>query len=410
MDPSSLFFSPEALLGGVLWLTVTFVCLLMLGLTWWRPSYAGWRGWACGNAGVVLGMLIGALRTPDTRLTSVLLGNGLVLLGSALLLLAFTRFAGGRPTRRALWGHGLGLFGTLLALGALTVLSDQPTARFALVSVFLLVNKGALLHLVLREIRRTPALAGAYRLNLGLLLLTALLTLPRTWALLSGQAPADSFMPTLPNLLTALAFLTMAVGGAFAFWALHEDRRREEVRALHGELERLAHRDPLTGLLNRRGFRQAQEQWEARGGPEAAILLVFDIDGFKTMNDRLGHALGDDCLRALAACLDDVAREGDVAGRMGGDEFLLLLTGPAAQIEAQVSGLTSRLYPGWGTPLGFSASFGAARFRRGDSLDGAVRQADEAMYARKAAGLPRRSPQHSPAAPVAPALIRSAAS
>ena len=63
-------------------------CLLMLGLTWWRPSYAGWRGWACGNAGVVLGMLIGALRTPDTRLTSVLLGNGLVLLGSALLLLA----------------------------------------------------------------------------------------------------------------------------------------------------------------------------------------------------------------------------------------------------------------------------------------------------------------------------------
>ncbi|KQR27853.1 GGDEF domain-containing protein [Deinococcus sp. Leaf326] len=409
MDPSSFFVSPAALLGGVLWLTVTFVCVLMLGLTWGRPSYAGWRGWACGHAAVVLGMLIGTLRTPDTQLLSVLLGNGLLLAGASLLLLAFRRFAGHPPARRALLAQVGALGAVLLALTALTVLTDQPTLRFVLVAAYLSVHKVGLLRLVLRELRQKPALASAYRLNLSILLLTYVLTVPRTWTLLTGQAAADAFAPTLPNLLTALSFLTLSIGGAFAFWALHEDRRREEVRVLHQELEQLAHRDPLTGLLNRRGFQQAQERWNAQEGEAQATLLVFDIDGFKTVNDHLGHTVGDDCLRALAACLAETALDGDVAGRLGGDEFLLLLTGPAAQIEAQVSGLTTRLYAGWGTPLGFTVSFGAAQFRRGGSLEQAVQQADEVMYARKAASLPLRAPQAS-RVPGTAALLRTAVS
>lgn len=377
------------LLTGALWLTVSFVSTLMLGLTWWRPSYAGWRGWAAGHLTVVLGLLVGALRTPDTRLLSILLGNGLLLAGSALLLVAFQRFAGQPPSRRAARLHVGALLGTLLALLYLTVVDDQLGARFALVAAFLTVHKAMLLRLVLREVRRKPALASAYRLNVGVFVLTYLLTLPRMGLLLTGH-PAGAFALNLPNLLTHLSFLVLSIGGAFAFWALHEDRRREEVRVLHRELEQLAYFDPLTGLLNRRGFRRAQEAWAAQEGDAPATLLVFDIDEFKTVNDHLGHTVGDDYLRTLASCLGGVALAGDLAGRSGGDEFLLLLTGPATQVEAQVSQLTTQLYAGWGTPLGFTVSFGAAGLRRGESLDHAVRQADEVMYARKAASLPLR--------------------
>ncbi|MFC5847384.1 GGDEF domain-containing protein [Deinococcus petrolearius] len=377
------------LLTAALWLTVTLVSTLMLGLAWWRPSYAGWRSWALGHVAVVMGLLVGVLRSPDTRLVSILLGNGLLLAGSALLLVAFQRFAGQAPGSRAARLHAGVLLGTLLALLALTVVSDRLIARFVLVAAFLTVHKGMLLRLVLRELRLKPALASAYRLNLGVFVLTGLLTLPRMGLLVTGRQ-TGVFSLDLPNLLTYLSFLVLSIGGAFAFWALHEDRRREEVRVLHRELEQLAYFDPLTGLLNRRGFRQAQEAWSARKGA-AATLLVFDIDEFKAVNDRLGHAVGDDYLRALAACLSGVALEGDLAGRMGGDEFLLLLTGPAAQVEGQVSGLTTQLYAGWGSPLGFTVSFGAAQLRRGGSLERAVHQADEAMYARKAASLPLRS-------------------
>lgn len=389
MDLTPLLFSPVALMAGLLCLTVTLVSVLMLGLTWWRPSYAGWRGWALGHAAVVLGLLIGTLRTPDTRLVSILLGNGLLLAGATLLTLSFQRFAGRPPARRAVRWHLWALLGTLTALLVFTVVTDQLTSRFALVTAYLLLHKVILVGLILREVRLKPALAVGYRLNLAVFALTFVLTLPRTGLLLSDPA-ADAFGLSVPNLLTYLSFLVLSVGGSFAFWALHEDRRREEVQVLNQELEQLAYLDPLTGLLNRRGFQRALDRRAAREGPLQTTLLVFDIDEFKAVNDHLGHTVGDTYLQTLAGCLREVAAEGDLAGRTGGDEFLLLLGGPAAQVEAQVSRLTTRLYAGWGRPLGFTVSFGAAPLLWGESLDHAVRQADEAMYAKKAASLSLR--------------------
>lgn len=386
-------FSPETLIAAGLWLTVTFISALMMGVAWSRPSYPGWRGWSLGHAAAVLGLLIGVLRTPETQLFSVLLGNGLLLSGSVLLVDAFGRFAGEPLTRRAARVQLGLLLLTLLALFVLTVPLDDLGLRFALVTVFLIVNVCRLGLLMLRQMRRCPALAASYRLNLGVFGVTWLLTLPRTWTLLTRQ-PADAFALNLPNVLTYLAFLVLSVGGAFAFWLLHDDRRRAETQERSRELERLAYLDPLTGLLNRRGFGQAQTEWDlqarAQDGPSGATLLVFDIDGFKLVNDRSGHAVGDQYLRTLAQCLTQVAAPGDVVGRCGGDEFLLLLTGPPAQVEAQVNRLTTRLYAGWGSPLGFTASFGTAWLPRGGALDLAIAQADEAMYTRKTADLHRR--------------------
>ena len=100
-----------------------------------------------------------------------------------------------------------------------------------------------------------------------------------------------------------------------------------ERRALEGRLEHLIDHDFLTGLFNRRRFEQELDHEIARqrrSAPRAAVLML-DLDGFKAVNDRLGHAMGDELLRGLAADLHARTRETDVLARLSGDEFAMLM-------------------------------------------------------------------------------------
>lgn len=104
--------------------------------------------------------------------------------------------------------------------------------------------------------------------------------------------------------------------------------------AYHEELQQLSTTDPLTLIPNRRGLECAAVQEMARasrlGRPLA--LLLFDVDGFKGINDQLGHTAGDAALRELAARVEASLRRGDIFGRLGGDEFAILL--PSTSLEA----------------------------------------------------------------------------
>ena len=101
------------------------------------------------------------------------------------------------------------------------------------------------------------------------------------------------------------------------------------------ELSRQATRDPLTGLRNRRGL---FEHLETAVGPEGCALVLLDLDGFKAVNDRYGHASGDEVLREVAQRLTGAARDGDVAFRLGGDEFAVVLRGLASLAGAGLRG------------------------------------------------------------------------
>ncbi|HEY4625891.1 MAG TPA: EAL domain-containing protein [Blastococcus sp.] len=113
-------------------------------------------------------------------------------------------------------------------------------------------------------------------------------------------------------------------------------QERDRNRACLTRIEHLEHTDPLTGLPDRSRIEEQIETaiWNARGGADTLALLVVDLDGFRTVNDRLGRAAGDELLRAVARTLRGRLRRGDLLARLGGDEFLVALPGLAPATAA----------------------------------------------------------------------------
>ncbi len=150
----------------------------------------------------------------------------------------------------------------------------------------------------------------------------------------------------------------------------------------------LATRDPLTGLANRRGFNEALEAGFASG--TAMSLLYLDLDRFKQVNDRYGHAIGDELLNCVAQRLGHIAGPDDCVARLGGDEFVLLRRGPSSR--AELTELASRIHQRITLPYGLGEveaeiglSIGIAS--RGDTMGDArdlVASADAALYRAKA--------------------------
>ncbi|WP_407314720.1 putative bifunctional diguanylate cyclase/phosphodiesterase [Pseudomonas sp. nanlin1] len=166
------------------------------------------------------------------------------------------------------------------------------------------------------------------------------------------------------------------------------------VRSLHQQLEYQAVTDPLTGLLNRRGFYQAVEGALVRNerSDKAQALLYLDLDGFKRINDVHGHDAGDRVLRWVAEQLKDCLRSYDTLARMGGDEFTALLDSleypeQAAKVAEKLIDRISMCQQVDGLDVTLGVSIGIATYPEcGANLDGLMRAADIAMYAAKQAG------------------------
>jgi diguanylate cyclase (GGDEF)-like protein len=169
------------------------------------------------------------------------------------------------------------------------------------------------------------------------------------------------------------------------------ERELEAARSRMAALEARADVDPLTDVLNRRGFERELRRslaYVKRYGPSAA-LLYLDLDGFKSVNDRHGHAAGDAVLKAVAMVLNRYVRASDLVARLGGDEFAVLLWNigeadagrKALAIEAAIARTTATHA---GATLSVGASAGAALLLPLDQPADVLDRADRAMYARKA--------------------------
>lgn len=176
-------------------------------------------------------------------------------------------------------------------------------------------------------------------------------------------------------------YIAMAMSGLFL---LMSDRT--------AALASLARRDPLTGLLNRGGFREALAR--QIGAPGAGCIAIGDIDHFKRINDRHGHAAGDLALRLVARTLRLGAHDDMLVARIGGEEFAFFMPGFALEraerfierVRAAVATVALPGHPG----LGVTMSFGVAPCRGAeDGLDDVIARADAALYRAKTGGRDR---------------------
>lgn len=175
-----------------------------------------------------------------------------------------------------------------------------------------------------------------------------------------------------------------------------EDRKRKESEALVNRLATLALTDELTGLCNRRAFLDALDRERAHVARRGHVstLVTGDVDRFKSVNDRFGHPAGDRALKQLASLLVDTLRREDLIGRIGGEEFgVLLYDHDRPQAEAALTRLIERLHAapppidGMQGPL--TMSFGIVQLDAGRTLQETLAAADGALYEAKAAGRDR---------------------
>lgn len=173
-------------------------------------------------------------------------------------------------------------------------------------------------------------------------------------------------------------------------FAAEAEQRLSEQRERISELEALAVTDSLTGIGNRRGLEDFLQRTlaNAQRHGESGLIAYLDLDGFKSLNDRHGHALGDECLRLVAGILRDNIRSTDYAARCGGDEFVVVLThsdqsGGMTRLRQLQDMINAASIHHEGATIRLQASMGTVTYGKGQSMQALMQAADASMYANK---------------------------
>ncbi|HTV85587.1 MAG TPA: GGDEF domain-containing protein [Dyella sp.] len=363
---------------------------LVLALMLWYGAHDGCRyalnGLRLRAAAMVAeacGDFVLAVDVHVSPLVVLLLGNGLNLLAQVLTVIAL-RMVLQRPL---LWRTSLavGVVGWL-GVAWLSVIHPSYPERVLWGSTILLCTNGLNIAALWggcgkRETRAQCVLMWAYVLAIALLVWrnVSLWALATPLQSITAPSPINSFYVLLYGVQPLLA----SVG----FLLLYNE-------ILQRELFDLARIDPLTGVNNRLGLLEASETLlaRARARHESIGVLLIDADHFKSINDRFGHDDGDRVLLELVTNIRRMLRAGDMVGRVGGEEFLVL--SPAVQ-RADLLALAERIrtaiertaFSIEGQSYALTVSIGAA-LAHGDEADmsGARRRADKALYEAKHAG------------------------
>lgn len=312
-----------------------------------------------------------------------------------------------QPLRDAPAISGVALISALsyVALRRLAAKGERSVWRGAVVCLLLLALCWCAIfyHLIVNDI-----IYLVYPLTIGLLFssLVAFYLSPRLFFLFSVPvllaAIAENIVIrsafSLVNLISyaLMLFVIYSAKRRLEHWfQLALERERENQRLIE-RLSRMAHRDPLTGIANRRGF---DSFFDAVLQRESLLqrpfsLIMLDVDFFKKYNDRYGHQQGDECLIRLAACLESATRRSqDLVARYGGEEFIILLPKSDANEAVQVAkrieaSLAELALPHADSEVAnrVTVSQGIAQWRKGLGREQLLAAADAALYRAKAQG------------------------
>lgn len=361
------------------------VCLVYAA----RGYPEGLRGslwiWARGTGVQSLGWLLLGLRDSIPDFVSIVLANTLISLGYAEMVSALRRFGGGDRSGH-LWAPHLLAVGVLAACIVFTHYS--PDLRWRLMVVSALMGTQYLIGFRVLWRLAPPPRPVSHRVMIAIFVFGIAVMIGRAVAVYLVPLPGND--PFVLTPLQALAFATGTFGpvvATFAFLLMTADR-------MNAELGRLAMFDPLTEVYNRRSLDElaARAVAEARRHARGLAVLVVDADHFKRINDEYGHEAGDRALKALVEVLRRTARGEDLVGRLGGEEFVVLM--PDADAVAGAAGAerlriaierTVFRVNDHSVPLRVSIGVAALRDPR-DDFAALLRRADHALYEAKRAG------------------------
>ncbi len=169
------------------------------------------------------------------------------------------------------------------------------------------------------------------------------------------------------------------------------ESKLSEKEARIRELENMLTIDELTQITNRRGFYsrfESELDRTNRGENKGGLLIMIDLDHFKSINDTFGHLAGDEALKIVAQFMKSTVRPMDVVARMGGDEFIILMPNTdiakAMNRARRIGNALNDLSFDWnGTTIHLHASLGLKEYEQGDTIETIIEQADKGMYENK---------------------------
>ena len=371
---------PTLLVASTVLVLLAAGAMTLFGLT--QRVYRGYGAWTVAawlaSAGVAL---LGFGSHP----LLVLAGHALLLQWPVLTLHGVRQFHARQPLRAsstidaAMW---ILVVGVAMALGIANGSDAVRAAGFA--------AGGALLHAYAAVLLTTTLAARDSLAMRSLAACFGLTAIALGWAAVT----AWELTPDATSRVEALTAATLAGVPALllmlvASLLLTHERVERELRDSRRRLRFLANIDMLTRVPNRRYFGELAQRTFDKERPGSVSVLMFDIDHFKQINDRLGHAAGDRALRLVARCMHDTLRAQDVAGRQGGDEFALILprttVDEAMAVAGRIVARAQAMAKEEDMPH-VSLSFGVVQAADGETVHDALRRADQALYEAKRQG------------------------
>ncbi|MDD2054297.1 GGDEF domain-containing protein [Pseudomonas putida] len=373
LDPSTML---------VLTIALAAAAALYLAIEWRTVREPSLLFWSAGFATICVGSTLALLRGSGILFVGIWFANGLLVVAHWFFLLGVTRFTLARLSRA--W------YLVFVAWLALLLLPGEPPWS----KVYLLVNSLLVAGLTLKASfllrpHGSSLSVGAVQLRYVLLLHGLFYLVKALTAVVPGTLidlaafRGEIIQISLVEGAMAIMLIALSMTGT--------ERYRREKR-----IARLAARDPLTALYNRRALEvRATRVLEDVSPSRPGALLLIDIDNFKLVNDLYGHTAGDRLLVSLSEMIRALLPEGALAARLGGDEFVILLSNTGdAPVAALGSALREQFHQAttqaFSTPAAVTLSIGASLFDQPPaSLAALIEQGDAALYESKRGGRDR---------------------
>lgn len=367
---------------------VTLLVLLYLGL--YRPTRARYVGlWCLAMALFLVGDALYFLDGTMWQRVANPAGNVLIVAGAAAAWAGTCSLREVRPRRwQLLLGPAVVAVASALGHPATSTWPGGPYFLAGFAVYFALGSRQ--MWLLARSVPKDPGSDNVYRnLASAMSLVVGLLSLfyfGRAVSLVAAGQSGAAFRIWFGTESTMLVQMVLITVVAFTTSALSNEERLRDLRTR-------ATRDDLTGLLNRAEFLRQAHETIGRYGHDGrrCVVVMADLDHFKQINDRFGHGTGDRALRGFARACAAQSRGNDVIGRLGGEEFALLLPDTLPSEAERITQRISRRYRVDVILDGMepTVSYGIAPLEEGLDLDTALARADEALYRAKAAGRDR---------------------